>query len=128
MINVIYLVLIPHSLRRNLRAPYLQDLGCQGHGLYTDDKLVTLRLKSPAIRLFVQQLVQSSDKEPPKVRITNPARIINLMNCPLKSMRKATTATNYPSHDFIILSVDIGTNAKTGSKMYLAGGYENDKT
>ena len=34
-------------------------------------------------RLFVQQLVQSEDKKPPKVRITDPVCIINLMKCPL---------------------------------------------
>ena len=81
--NVIHLVWISHTLRRNLRAPDLQDLGCQGHGHDTDDKLVTLRLKSPAIRLFVQQLAQSNDKGPPKVRIIDPGHIISLMNCAL---------------------------------------------
>ena len=44
---------------------------------------MTLRLKSPAIRLFVQQLVHSNGQEPPKVCITDPARIISLMNCAL---------------------------------------------
>ena len=81
--NEIHLVWILHTLRRNLRAPDLQDLRCKGHGHDTDDKLVTLRLKSPAIRPFVQQLVQSYDQEPSKIRITDPARIISLMNCAL---------------------------------------------
>ena len=85
--NVVYLVWISCNLRRNLRAPDPQDLvyqqECQGHGHYTDDKWVKLRLKSPTTQLFVQQLVKSNDKEPPKVRITDPVHIIDLMNCPL---------------------------------------------
>ena len=67
--------------------PNLQNLvyqqGRQGHGHHTDGKLVTLRLKSPANPLFVQQLVQSNGKKPPKVCITDLVCFINLTNCPL---------------------------------------------
>ena len=60
-VNVIHLLWVSRTLRRNIRATDLQDLvyqqGCQGHGHYTDNTLVTLHLKSPATRLFVQQYV-----------------------------------------------------------------------
>ena len=87
--NTNHLVWISRTLRQNIRVPDLQDLvyqqWCQGHGRYTDDKLIALHHKSPQLdsRLFVQQLVQSDDKKPPKVRITDPVCIINLMKCPL---------------------------------------------
>ena len=46
---------------------------------------MALRLKSPATRLSTvcSKLVQSGDKKPPKVRITDPVCIVNLMKCPL---------------------------------------------
>ena len=46
---------------------------------------MALRLKSPATRLstLCSKLVQSDDKKPPKVRITDTVCIINLMKCPL---------------------------------------------
>ena len=87
--NTIHLVWISRTLRQNLRVPDLHDLvyqqWCQGHGRYTDDKLLALRLKSPATRLSTLCSTTCSvwRQKPPKVRITDPVCIINPMKCPL---------------------------------------------
>ena len=78
--NTIHLVWISHTLRRNLRVPDLQDLvyqqWCQGHGRYTDDKLMALRLKSPATR---PSTVCSTTCSVWRQKATS----WNLMKCPL---------------------------------------------
>ena len=87
--NTIHLVWISRTPRRKLLVPDLQDLvyqqWCQDHGRYTDDKLMALRLKSPATRLTALFSTTCSVWwwKPPKVRITDPVCIINLMKCPL---------------------------------------------
>ena len=77
---------------------------------------MALRLKSPATRLSTvwSKLVQSHDKKPPKVRITDPVCIINLMKCPLTNRHYCGKHIQVMTSSCFQLI--LGKNLKTGSK------------
>ena len=87
---------------------------------------MTLCVKSPATRLLFNNLFSLTAKNHQMSALLIKSALLLSSIVPSSMATPTEKISKWWRHD-VMVSVDIGTNLKTVRKIYLAGGYENDK-